>query len=66
VAGTVAALLGQPAIWGDTLPGDPRWTSRVGFWLERIQALGLGAALVQFKAGNGPQTSTQNTETPQP
>ncbi|EJL87307.1 mannitol-1-phosphate/altronate dehydrogenase, partial [Polaromonas sp. CF318] len=53
--GTVAALLQQPAIWGEVLRDDPRWASRVGFWLERIQALGLGAALAQFKAGNGPK-----------
>jgi fructuronate reductase len=49
--GTVAALLQQPAIWGDALPADPRWTSRVSFWLERIHTLGAGMALVQFKAG---------------
>lgn len=54
VLATVAALLGQPAIWGDMLPADTRWTSRVGFWLERIQALGVGVALAQFKAAHAP------------
>ena len=66
VAGTVAGLLGQPAVWGEVLPADPRWTSRVGFWLERIQALGVGEALAQFKSGHAPKPSTLNTETPQP
>jgi fructuronate reductase len=55
VPGTVAALT-QPAIWGDALPADPRWTSRVGFWLELIQALGVGVALAQFKAGHAPKS----------
>ena len=52
--GTVAALLQQPAIWGDSLPADQRWTSRVDFWLERIHTLGVAMALVQFKAGRTP------------
>ncbi|MBW8722652.1 MAG: mannitol dehydrogenase family protein, partial [Polaromonas sp.] len=59
VPGTVAALT-LPAIWGDKLPADPRWTSRVGFWLDRIQALGVGAALAQFKAGCAPNPNTEH------
>ena len=49
-AATVVALLGQAAIWGSSLTGDVRWTSRVTFWLERIQTSGAAAALAQFKA----------------
>ncbi|MHB1200841.1 MAG: mannitol dehydrogenase family protein [Polaromonas sp.] len=48
-AGTVTALLSQASIWGHVLPGDVRWTSRVTFWLECIQASGVGATLAQFK-----------------
>ncbi len=47
-AATVQALTALPAIWGDALHADARWTSRVTFWLQRIQAVGVAAALVEL------------------
>ena len=47
-AGTVQALLGVDSIWGNRLPADPRWTARVTYWLERIQADGTGTALAEL------------------
>ena len=47
-AGTVQALLGVDSIWGNRLPADPRWTARVTYWLERIQADGTAAALAEL------------------
>ena len=45
---TVQALTALNAIWGHTLHSDARWTSRVTFWLQRIQAIGVTATLVEF------------------
>lgn len=49
-AGTVKALLAVASIWGDALPHEARWTSRVTFWLERVRAAGVPAALAQLQA----------------
>ncbi len=49
-AGTVQAMLALPSVWGDTLPANPQWTSRLTFWLERIQAMGVAGALSQLRA----------------
>jgi fructuronate reductase len=49
-AGTVKALLAVASIWGDVLPHEARWTSRVIFWLERVRAAGVSAALAQLLA----------------
>ncbi|WP_092007530.1 mannitol dehydrogenase family protein [Polaromonas sp. OV174] len=49
-AGTVQALLALPSVWGDALPANPQWTSRLNFWLERIQSVGVAAALSQLRA----------------
>ncbi|MFZ2388794.1 MAG: mannitol dehydrogenase family protein, partial [Polaromonas sp.] len=49
-AGTVRAMLALPSVWGDTLPMDPQWTARLTFWLERIQSVGVAAALSQLRA----------------
>ena len=51
-AATVQALTGLPSIWGDTLQADTCWTSRVTFWLQRIQAVGVALALAEL---NGAQ-----------
>lgn len=48
--GTVRALLAVASIWGEDLPREVRWTSRVTFWLERIQAEGVAAALARLNA----------------
>ncbi len=50
VAGTVQALLGVASIWGDSLPRDARWTTRVSHWLARIQAAGAATALSEVNA----------------
>lgn len=42
---TVQALLGIGAIWGESLPHEPRWTVPVTRWLARVQAEGVMAAL---------------------
>ncbi len=44
-AGTVKALLAIPSIWGEALPADQRWVSRVTFWLASIDEQGLLPAL---------------------
>jgi fructuronate reductase len=49
-AATVQALTALPSIWGDTLHADTRWTSRVTFWLERIEAVGVALALNEFNS----------------
>lgn len=49
-AATVQAMLALPSVWGDALPVNPQWTSRLIFWLERIQAVGVAAALSQLRA----------------
>jgi len=49
-AGTVQAMLALPSVWGDALPANPQWTSRITFWLERIQAMGVAGALSQLRA----------------
>ncbi|MCZ8258089.1 MAG: mannitol dehydrogenase family protein [Polaromonas sp.] len=45
VAATVGALLGAGAIWGEALPSDPRWVSRVAHWLARTRSAGLMGAI---------------------
>jgi fructuronate reductase len=45
VAATVGALLDAGAIWGDELPRDPRWVSRVTHWLGRARSQGLLSAI---------------------
>ncbi|MDB5932582.1 MAG: Mannitol dehydrogenase-like protein [Polaromonas sp.] len=49
-AATVQALTALPSIWGEMLHADIRWTSRVTFWLERIQAVGVALALDEFNS----------------
>ena len=49
-AATVQALTSLPSVWGDTLHADTRWTLRVTFWLERIQAVGVALALAEFNS----------------
>ena len=49
-AGTVRAMLALPSVWGDALPANPQWTSRLTFWLERIQTVGVAGALSQLRA----------------
>lgn len=49
---TVHALLAMPSIWGDTLPHDAEWVARVTFWLGRIHAAGVGAALQELAQGS--------------
>jgi fructuronate reductase len=49
-AATVQALTALLSVWGDTLHADTRWTSRVTFWLERIQAVGVALALDEFNS----------------
>ena len=49
-AATVQALMAFPSIWGEALPHDTGWTSRVTFWLGRVNAVGVGAALTELRA----------------
>jgi fructuronate reductase len=49
-AGSVQALLGVASIWGDVLPCEVRFTSRVTHWLARIQTSGAGVALAELNA----------------
>lgn len=46
---TVRALGTLPEIWGATLPKDAAWLARVQHRLERIDAIGLLAALEEVK-----------------
>jgi mannitol-1-phosphate/altronate dehydrogenase len=46
---TVRALGTLPEIWGATLPNDAAWLARVQHRLERIDAIGLLAALEEVK-----------------
>jgi fructuronate reductase len=48
VAATVGALLDAGAIWGPELPRDPRWVSRVAYWLGCTQSLGLLGAVKEL------------------
>jgi len=45
---TVKAFSGMPSIWGNELPNDLIWTSRVTHWLQRVQAIGLGQAIAEL------------------
>ena len=45
---TVKAFLGMPAIWGNELPNNAIWTSRVTHWLKRVVAIGLGQAIAEL------------------
>lgn len=47
---TVRILLGVTEVWGNELPGDPRWAPRVAYWLARIEAGGVGPALSELAA----------------
>jgi fructuronate reductase len=49
---TVQALGTLTAVWGDALPRDAAWLSRVTHWLAQIHAYGLLAALVQLNSEN--------------
>jgi fructuronate reductase len=50
VGATVDALLGAGAIWGEELPRDPRWVSRVAHWLARTRSVGLLGAVKELNS----------------
>ncbi|MDR3454843.1 MAG: mannitol dehydrogenase family protein [Rhodoferax sp.] len=45
VPGTVQALLAVTSMWGDALPRDARWATRVAYWLQSIMQHGVAASL---------------------
>ena len=49
-AATVQAMLALPSVWGKTLPQDAQWSARVTFWLRRIQASSVAAALAELRS----------------
>lgn len=44
----VGALLAISAIWGNALPHDVRWKTRVAYWLQAIKRQGVAATLMQL------------------
>jgi len=45
VPGTVQSLLAVTSMWGNALPRDARWTTRVAYWLQSIMQHGVAASL---------------------